>query len=477
MILLYILSPLISWLLLYYLLWSWFRHTLLEKIAISYIMWISLYVLLISFVALIVWWSILYELTYGILFLLTVISIWKKHPFKYLISDIKQWFFEVFKLCNKKSLWLRITWLILIIYCLIKIIMSFMIITSRLTYDEDAVVSWDLKSKVFTYQKNINLDWLSKEFLGTAPSRIIYWPIVDTVLIGSDDTYFDFYSNIMSSITYTIIAIFSIWYMYRKTRNLWIGLLAWYLSLSLPFVFYQSIGSYWNLSFGLWVVMFSIYLSEYMNLLHIDKIEWWKIFILGFLWFWMSAIRNEWIYYMGIILLITSINYFSDIRKLFINKLLAILWGILSFSVVWYIMYKIMLLYQNTVWWVDHLTQITSTNIISKFLENSFQQPVFKELLSQMFYHSDYSFSIILLILLSIVGFWFYSDKENRAHLMQMLVLFLTTVVVLFSNLELWLLTHYVFIRYALSFILFCPIIIAWLIHYIYEREIKILKK
>lgn len=473
MILIYILSPLLSWLLLYYLLWSSIKRALFEKIAISYIVWLSLYVLLISLVALVLWWTIVYEISYWVLILLIALSIWKKYPFRNIIHDIQKWFWEL-KVAYKHSSWTsRIVWLALIMYCLCKISMSFIITTSRLTYDEDAVAAWDVKSKVFTFQKSLILDWTSKEFLGTAPSRIIYWPIVDAVLVWTDPVYFDLYSNVISPIIYIILWFFAVWYIYRKTRSIWFGLLSWYLSLSLPFIFYQSVWSYWNLPFGVGVVMFSVYMTEYISSLHNGKIAWWEIFVLALLWFWISAVRNEGIYYMGIIVFITAINYFHSLRKLPVGKLFAMLVWPISLWIVWYIWYKIMLSFEQLSGAAAHLDQIASGNILSRLFENMSSQPVFKELFAQMFYHPDYSFVLIVMILLSAIWFWFYKNSENRVHLLQFIALFLITVVVLFSNLELWLLTHYVFIRYALSFIFFVPLIVVWLIDYIHQRHIK----
>lgn len=97
--------------------------------------------------------------------------------------------------------WKKVATGLVLMYCLIKIGMSFAINTHMPTFDEDAVAGWDMKTKVFAYTHSLVLDKTDPEFWGSDLSRLPMAGLIDSYfLLGTDDVVG--LTNIISPLVY-----------------------------------------------------------------------------------------------------------------------------------------------------------------------------------------------------------------------------------------------------------------------------------
>ena len=253
------------------------------------------------------------------------------------------------------------------------------------------------------------------------------------------------------------------------------NILTLYIFTSIPFVFIHWFGSYRN--FPSWVILFIFIFYLIDQLFNIERIHWNNIKIilpLLFIGFLSSIIRNEWVMLTGIMLLAVIFLY-SILKKLEIKDIKQ---GLLLFIpiIFGFILNKIIFSFYpigsilNT--WGNGGTKI-NIKLLNSFFTNIGEPGVFVAPFQQMFYHSDYSLLFLIFTIVLLVFFVKYK-KMKWVWTIFAITLFLIIIFmfILYSNFQwLGLLTHYAFIRYPVSMILFLIYPILYVPYIIYESR------
>lgn len=474
MIILTILLVYITWLLI---LWIFNQHkhlNIFEQIGFWFWIALSLFVLEIF-----LQWLIFDKLSliFPVITFLIVFSIfiYKSVYEKHYIKEVGESISHTFKFIKKDffdmSLWKKVTWILIVFYVILKVYMSFFINIHMPTFDEDAVWWWDLKTKVFTENKSLVLDKNNVEFLWSALERNIFAPLTDTYFLLWYNEFKIWLSNIISPLVYLSIILLFFWIFIRKS-NLFFALIPIYIFTSLPFVFIHSFWSYFNYISWYFLFVFAFYLSD--QVLKLDKksdINYQILIPLAIFSFLDASIRNESIILMLAIFIIEFwLFYYYVWKKLKFNKysyiLISLIWALIAYIVNIYINsispQVVWGISSNLSWWV-----------VSRFFDNIAKHWVLTAPFSQSFYHTDYNL-LYLLYFISIIFFVFYFKKlsEIKSILLSSIALLFIFCFILFLNVdELWLLTHFSFVRYPIAIIPFLVYIVWYTIYFIFNKH------
>lgn len=343
----------------------------------------------------------------------------------------------------------------IVVYVLVKVFMVFSINTNMPTFDEDAVAWWDMKTKIFASTQSLVLDKTNPEYLGADYGRYPFAGITDTYFLLPYGNFVNGLWNIIASLMY-ILALLLLFGIFLRKTNFFVSIISLYLFTSLPFVFIHWFGSYRNFPAWVFLFIFIFYLID--QLFHVDKEYGGNtgiLFPILSVWFISSVTRNEGVILTGIMFLaiITFYHIFKKWKTQEIKKHFRPLIPI----ILWYIFNKIIFSFYP-VWTVLNTwgTQI-NFDLLNSFFTNIAQSGVFVAPFQQMFYHPDYILLFVLFVITLIMFFRIYKHmKKIRlfwAITMLLLFLFMFT---LYANVQsLWLLTHYAFIRYPVSIVLF----------------------
>ncbi len=388
-----------------------------------------------------------------------------------IVASIKETFIDIWK--QFMSLKPRKKYIVLwiIVYALVKMIMLFSINMNMPTFDEDAVSGRDMKTKIFASTQSLVLDKTSPEYFWTDYGRYPFAGITDTYFLLPYWEFVNGIGNIISSLMYLFAFLLLFGIFLRKT-NLFVAVLSWYIFTSLPFVFIHGFGSYRNFPAGVFLFVFVFYLID--QLFHLEKEYWGNLSIflpLSLVAFLSSTTRNEWVMLTWITFVVILVCY--HIFKKWKTKELArqLLFFI---PIAWvYIIDKIIFSFYPTGTALNTGGTELNINLLNSFFANIGQPWVFVAPFSQMFYHPDYIllFSLFLIALL-LFAIFYKKMKSMWIILSVIFVLILIFLFVLYGNLNLWLITHFAFIRYPVSIILFL-IYFIWSVMYLYYEHKK----
>lgn len=368
---------------------------------------------------------------------------------KEIITSIKTNFSDIWK--QFISLKSRKKYLVIgmVIYALVKIIMVFSINLNMPTFDDDAVTGWDLKTKIFSENKSLILDKNSPEFLWSALERNIFAPLTDTYFLLSHTWNVNGLTNIISALSYLLI-IFLLFGIFLRKSNLFFASLSWYIYTSLPFVFIHGIWSYRNFIWWFLIFVTIFYFIEQILNLYKEKNNRLLLLPITIIFFLASTVRNE-----SVILVLISLvtifivhyctkkNIISDIK----SYIIALIWVI-----IWYIVTKSILVLYPT-----NASLVTWNPDPFAILPNlSANKGLFVAPFQQMFFHPDYILLYILFVI-SIILFFRNYDKTKKLLYFFVLIIILIgmSILILYSSLSMWLLTHFAYIRYSIFLIPF----------------------
>ncbi|MBF0104918.1 MAG: hypothetical protein HQM16_06280 [Deltaproteobacteria bacterium] len=159
--------------------------------------------------------------------------------------------------------WRMLLLFLAIAYILLKLYMAFAINVSHPTIAEDAIVSWDFKTKVFFENRSLVLDYKNPEFLGGATKRSVFAPLADLFFIILYQEFPVGLSNIISPLVYLNLCLILFGIFLRKT-NLAYAVISVYVLLSLPLVFTHAWISYFNLPSSFFLFAFAFYFSDWV---------------------------------------------------------------------------------------------------------------------------------------------------------------------------------------------------------------------
>lgn len=465
MIIFPILLVLFSWLLILWLCNQYKYLNIFEQMVLWFISALALFVL-----ELFLQWLILNHLSLlfpivtfvGLLWLFIYRSSKQSWYVKEIIASIKTNFLDIWK--QFSSLKLRKKYLVLgiVVYVFVKVVMLFSINTNMPTFDEDAVAGRDIKTKIFASTQSLVLDKASPEYFGTDYWRYPFGGITDTYFLLPYGEFVNWLSNIISPLIY-ILSILLLFGIFLRKSNLFWAVLISYVFTSLPFIFIHGFGSYRN--FPAWVLLFVFIFYLIDQLFHLDKEYWGNTNILLpllFVGFLSSVIRNEGVMITGISFIAIIVAYhifkkwkFKEIKFQILPLIPIILWYIINKFVLWlYPEWAIL-----ATWWSTNL----STNLINSFFTNLNQSGVFLAPFQQMFYHPDYIL-LFLLFFLALIFFVMKYKQFKDSWLILLISLFLVIIFMftLYSTLSLGLVTHFAFIRYPVSIVLFLIYIVVY---------------
>ncbi len=476
MILFPILLALFTWVLGLWLLNQYKFINFFEQIVLWFISALSLFVF-----ELFVWWILFDKLSLLWPILTFVVLLWlflykstqQKWYIQEIIDSITSNFLDIWHQFIALKLRKKILVAWIIIYALIKAVMVFQINTHMPTFDEDAVAGWDMKTKVFTENKSLVLDKTNPEFLGSALERNIFAPLTDTYFLLMHTWNLTWYTNVISPIMYLFSILLLFWIFLRKS-NLMFAFIGSYIFASLPFVFVHGIGSYRNFISWALLFIFIFYLfDQILNLEH-NTFENKKILLpLSLLAFLTTTIRNESFILVVSIIVLCSILYYliqnkhmHDIKRVYIWLSGPLLW-----IFIWWLWWKyITSLYpiwsSLNVWWIW-----TKEWLLTSFSTNIHQPWILKAFFDQAFFHSDYT--MIFLVLVLVILFYIFARISYKYILLLLLSLFTLiwwTVMLLIANLDMWLLTHYWFIRFSTVYVLFMIYLIVYMMYLSYQK-------
>lgn len=383
-----------------------------------------------------------------------------KNTFKYINNQISQ-------ILN----WKRYILIAILIYVLVKVIMVFQINTNMPTFDEDAVAGRDIKTKIFAENKSLVLDKNNPEYFWTDYGRYPFASLADTYFLLPYWEFVNWMSNIISPLIYLLSIILLFGIFLRKT-NFFIAAISSYIFTSLPFVFIHWFGSYRNFPSWVFLFVFVFYLID--QLFNINK-EVWDIntnilFPIILIWFLSSVTRNEWVMltWISFVVIMALYNIF---KKQDIKGILKQIWPITPIIFA-YIINKIIFSFYpsgtvlNT-WWTE-----INAELFNSFLVNIKEPWVLIAPFKQMFLHPDYILLFYIFMLSIILFVWKYKKmRELWIFSSVILVILAIFLFVLYSNLNLWLVTHFAFIRYPVSIILFLIFFIWYSIYKVYENK------
>jgi len=387
-----------------------------------------------------------------------------------ILTAVKTNFLDMWKQFITLKSWKKYLVLWILVYVLVKVFMLFSINVSMPTYSDDAIIGRDMTTKIFSIHKSLVLDTTSPEYFGTDYGRYPFAGITDTYFLLPYGWFVNWLSNIISALMYLFALLLLFGIFVRKT-NIFVAALSWYVFTSLPFVFIHGFGSYWNFPAWVFIFIFVFYLID--QLFHLEKEYWGNAGILLpilFVWFLSSVTRNEWVMLTGITFL--AIIFFYHVFKK--NKTHEIKYQFrpLIPVVLWYIIDKIIFNFYPA-WSILNTwgTQINA-DLVNTFFTNLSKPWVFVAPFQQMFYHPDYILLFIIFVLsLIFFGIWYKKFKEYRIWMIVIFLLFAIFLFILYANLALWLLTHFAFIRYPVSMILFLVYFIWSILYLTYEHK------
>ena len=475
MIIIPILLALSTWLLILRLCGLHKQINIFEQIALWFVSALSLFIFEIF-----LQWIIFDKLSLLLPIITFIICLWLfvykcikvKWFWTELINSIKWNFSDIKEQFKSQKIRQKILVCAFCVYALVKCFMTFGINLHMPTFDEDAVVWRDLKTKIYTDNKSLVLDKESPEYLWSAYERNIFAPLTDTYFLLASDWINLNQTDIISPIIYLLSVLILFGILLRKW-NLLFASLSWYLFTSLPFIFIHWFGSYFN--FISWVFLF-IFIFYFIDQL----LEWNKstIIPLSLLGFLTTTIRNESFILIIAIVIITILCYYfmNKNRKINYKELLKNIWIIVWSLIIWIIClkYSTSLSPDNTslnIWWI---WMEDSNWIVSVFMNNLFNEWLLKYFFQQAFFHPDYNIIFIILILLLIFA---VIRKLKHKQYILMLLAFLTllwwTIAILIYNYKnLWLITHYWFIRFSTVYIIFM-VYLVWYIWYLLYNDFK----
>ncbi len=383
------------------------------------------------------------------LFLLIVV---KQIVGKTLITEITSSVAESLKSVRTQftdmSLLLRLVFTAMLLYVLLKVVAAFSLTMLHPTMAEDAVVSWDLKTKVFFANRSLVLDKGSPEFLGSALDRNIFAPLLDLFFILPYKTFPDHLSNIVSPLVYLNTALVLFGLLLRKT-NLLFAALSVYIFLSLPIVFTHAFTSYHNLSFGYFLFIFTVYLSE-SNYPERNGRSGDICFFMILTGFLGSLIRNE-----GVLIFMAVIV--TEIARIFIfcprhEKGYRIKRLFASSSGVFTALLFCLFIYRYSPQASGRVGDVINSNIVGKLYSNISGELLAAPLI-QAFGHPDFS---LLFVFFSFTALLFFLNPKKLSatgpmylHTMVLLIIF-TLILYAFPNIFL-LMSHYGFIRFTIA--------------------------
>lgn len=397
--------------------------------------------------------------------------IYKNNKYQWFIKEIIHHIKGDFHNVKEQFHWLKnwqkyvVVWIA--VYVVFKLIMIFSININMPTFDEDAVAGWDVKTKIFASNQSLVLDKASPEYFGTDYGRYPFAGIIDTYFLLPYGEFVNWLSNIISPLTYLLGFLLLFGIFLRKSDIFWASL-SGYIFVSLPFVFVHGIGSYRNFPAGMLLFIFIFYLID--QLFHLEK-EYGNnrqiLLPILSIWFISSIIRNEWVVLTGITFF-TIIILYHIFKKNRLQELRYQLRPLIPI-ILGYIFNKIIFTFYPT-WTILNTwgTQI-NTSLLNSFFTNINQPGVFVAPFQQMFYHSDYTLLFLLLIIAIFIFLYSYKKlKQMRIFFIVMMILFGIFLFILYSNLALWLITHFAFTRYPVSMVLFLIYFIwyTWYLHY-----------
>ncbi len=383
---------------------------------------------------------------------------------KGIIDSIKINFIDIWQQFSSLKSRKKYLSIAIVVYALVKVVMVFSINTHTPTFDEDAVVGWDMKTKIFASTQSLVLDKSNPEYFGTDYGRYPFAGITDTYFLLPYGGFVNGLSNIISALMY-IFAILLLFGIFLRKTNLFVAVLSWYGFISLPFVFIHGFGSYRNFPAGIFLFMFAFYLID--QLFHLEKDYWWNTKILLpiiLVWFLSSVTRNEWVMLTGITFLSIVILY-HIFKKWKLKEFRCQLWPLIPVF-IWYIIEKIIFSFYP-MWTVLNTWGEVNANLVNAFFTNISQPGVFMAPLQQMFYHPDYILLFPLLVI-ALILFIVKYKKMKMIWIMLAVTIFLIFLFmfILYANVQsLWLLTHYAFIRYPVSIVLFLIYTIVYVIY------------
>ncbi|MCF7834534.1 hypothetical protein K9M48_00565 [Candidatus Gracilibacteria bacterium] len=345
--------------------------------------------------------------------------------------------------------------ILVLIYAIFKIFMVFSININMPTFDEDAVAGRDMKTKIFSSNKSLVLDNTNSEYFGTDYGRYPFAGITDTYFLLPYNTFINGLGNVIAPFIYLLSIILLLGIFLRKT-NLFFVILSLYIFTSLPFVFIHGFGSYRNFPAGVFLFIFIFYLID--QILNIEKTDICNkgillpLILVGFI---SSFVRNEGVMLTGITLLF-SIFLYHIFRRGKIKEIKYQIFTIIPIISIYIINKVVFSLYPAGNVLNTGGTEINS-NLFNSFFSNIAKSDIFLAPFQQMFYHPDY----ILLFVLFAVSLILFSINYKKIkslwifNIITVLILLLF-MFVLYANVEsLGLLSHFAFIRYPVSIILF----------------------
>ncbi len=473
MIIFPILLAIFTWL---FILWLFNQHKYLnifEQLTLWFVAALSIFVF-----ELFIWGMIFDKLSLLWPIVTFIICLWliiyKNNKHKWFIKEIIQYVKSDFtNLKNQfKSLknWRQYIIIWIIVYVLLKLFMVFSINIHMPTYDDDAVTTWDMKTKIFSANQSMVLDKSSPEYLGSDYARYPFASIIDTYFLIP---YWDFVnglSNIISPLMYlfSILMLFGIFL--RKTNLFW-AILSVYVFTSLPFIFIHWFGAYWNFASGIPLFMLAFYLID--QLLPIQNKTWNNINIilpLSIVAFLSSIMRSE-------SLMLTAITFLMSIlfgtllqkKNITYANLKYFTWPFL-WILLWYIIEK----YAINLYPAWSVIGWTSSEMFSiGWLMKNIQDPwVFLAPFQQMFFHPDYIL-LFWLFFISIVASIFYHKKMKNLIIRNIISISLICIfiLILYITPVLWLVTHFAFIRYPSLIILFIIYVVVYTGYNLYTKE------
>lgn len=468
MIIIPILLALFTWILILWLFEQYKHINIFEQIALWFVSALSLFVF-----ELFLQWIIFDKLSLLLPILSFVICLWlfifkcikTKWYWKKIMNSIKWNFIDMKNQFKSQKLWQKILVCFFCVYALAKCFMAFSINLHMPTFDEDAVVWRDLKTKVYTENRGLVLDKSSPEYLWSAYERNIFAPLTDTYFLLASDWINVNQTDIISPIIYLLSVLVLFGILLRKW-NLLFASLSWYLFTSLPFIFIHWIWSYQNLSSWVLIFILSFYFIDQL----LKEKNKFIIYPLMFLWFLSATMRNESpILSIAIILVSLLFHIILDKKQNYNKETLKYTWIILWALIIWTISMKIMNSLAPTELWV----WFKDDWVVSTFFEHLMWWWLISQMLEQWFLHPDFNIlylALVILIILSIIIKIKY--KEIFIYFVPFITLIGWTVAMLIYNLDVrvW---YFWFVRYSAVYIIFMAFLLTYLLYLVYQKILE----
>jgi len=347
---------------------------------------------------------------------------------KNIFSQIKESFFSLSKIEKIFTLILWIFWISFLI-------VTFVHTTSFPTYADDSFGNWNSPTYNIYQDGGVKIFWEKTEILWRwRLGYPIYIPIYKSTVSHFIWSFNDVYINLWQWLVFFWLLLFVFSITFTKTKNIFYSILPVGLLTALPLVYFHATEWYMELACATYSVLTIWALRKFLEEKEYSYIS--LALLLGFI---LSHIKNDWLlwYFAGIIITFGIILLVSKQLKVFLQWFLKNKAAIYSslFYFIFFFLPFLMVKFFYWLWFNQSAGQWTSDNVWLTIHSEIFNQ--FKSI----FFGMD-NYNVVIIIILLMWIFWYLYKKHDT----KTLFLFLTPIVIFIIFVLVFLLTeNYIF--------------------------------